>query len=92
MRSRQKAHLNITRTVASLEYAAGCYAWGNVHSVMKPAMTSLIRRGLAIRRKSDEAFELTEAGQELHAANKHHIEQLAVKAAVLLGLGIRLPD
>jgi hypothetical protein len=62
--------LTTPQLVARLEYADSLYSWLNVHAEMKAAMTGLIRRGLAVRRQSDEAFNLTDEGRQFLEANK----------------------
>lgn len=62
------------KTIENLRYANGLLSWNNIHPEKKPAMVGLIRRGLAIRRKADEAFFLTEKGQ-------NHLFQFQIKNA-----------
>ena len=68
-----KTTLTHAQLVARLEYASTLCSWLNVHDKMKPAMVGLIRRGLAVRRSSDEALMFTDEGHELLEANKHLI-------------------
>lgn len=62
--------LTTAQLVARLEYASVLCSWLNVHALMKPAMAGLMKRGLASRRQSDEAFTLTEEGEDMLKANK----------------------
>lgn len=58
------------QVVARLLYADSLCSWLNVHDEMKPAMSGLVRMGLAVRRFRDETFKVTDAGKELISANK----------------------
>ena len=61
--------ITTAQLVARLQYASGLCSWLNVHAEMKTAMAGLIKRGLASRRQTDEAFDLTEKGFDMLKAN-----------------------
>lgn len=51
------------QVVARLEWVSHLCSWLNVHDDMKPVVVGLMRRGLVVREKEDNALYLSEAGE-----------------------------
>lgn len=66
-----------TQILARLVWASNLCSWNNVHSEMKSAVAGLVRRGLMVRRESDNALSLTDCGVEY--LESHNIPLNAAK-------------
>lgn len=53
------------QVVARLEWVSHLASWLNVHDEMKPIVVGLMRRGLVVREKGDNALYLSEKGEAM---------------------------
>lgn len=66
-----------TQILARLVWASNLCSWNNVHAEMKSAVAGLVRRGLIVRRESDNGLLLTDSGVEY--LERHSIPLNAAK-------------